>query len=135
MIPEAMQGATEFEIYCWVHQCNRTIGQIRQYTGKTTQDIRAAIDKGCRLRWGYIPKEELPEAPCDGMSLLPVSMAAPPPKQLSQVRKHNRKRIADEKVREIEKLLHEGYPINAIRRAVHASYATVYGVAKGVYKK
>lgn len=67
MIPEAMQGATEFEIYCWVHQRDRTIGQIRQYTGKTTQEIRAAIDKGCRLRWGYIPQEELPQMP-DGMS-------------------------------------------------------------------
>lgn len=135
MIPEVMQGATEFEIYCWVHQCNRTIGQIRQYTGKTTQDIRAAIDKGCRLRWGYIPKEELPEAPCDGMSLQPVSMAVPLPKNLSQVRNYRRKRRIDErKLHEVERLLREGCSISAIKKDAHVSYQTIYGVIKGVYK-
>lgn len=131
MIPEAMQGATEFEIYCWVHQCNRTIGQIRRYTGKTTQEIRAAIDKGCRLRWGYIPQEELPEMP-DGMSREAVSEALAEKIKKTDARK-GRIVISRDKVANAKALLKQGRSGKQICKDVGIGWTTLQRVLRGYY--
>ena len=67
-IPAAMEGATAFEVYVFMHQNDRTIGQIKQvWKGKTTEDIRLAMDKALRLGWPYIPAYQLPRLPDDGL--------------------------------------------------------------------
>lgn len=131
MIPEAMQGATEFEIYCWVHQCNRTIGQIRQYTGKTTQEIRAAIDKGCRLRWGYIPPEELPEMP-DGMHREGIGEA--PPMTVKKVDGRAKRIVLSvDKINAIKSMLRQGKSQREIRRALNVGWKTIDKIVRGYY--
>lgn len=131
MIPEAMQGATEFEIYCWVHQCNRTIGQIRQYTGKTTQDIRAAIDKGCRMRWGYIPQEELPQMP-DGMHREGIG-EAPAMKVKKVDGRANRIVLSVDRTNAIKSMLRQGKSQREIRRMLGVGWNTVQKVVRGYY--
>ena len=131
MIPEVMQGATDFEIYCWVHQCNRTIGQIRKYTGKTTQEIRAAIDKGCRLRWGYIPQEELPEMP-DGMHREDVG-EAPTTKVKKVDGRANRIILSVDKINAIKSMLRQGKSQREIRRALGVGWSTVQKIIRGYY--
>ena len=49
-LPAAMEGATAFEVYVFMHQNDRTIGQIKQvWKGKTTDVIRLAMDLALRL--------------------------------------------------------------------------------------
>ena len=130
-IPEAMQGATELEIYCWVHQCNRTIGQIRRYTGKTTQEIRAAIDKGCRLRWGYIPQEELPEMP-DGMHREGIG-EAPTMKVKKVDARANRIVLSVDKINAIKSMLRQGKSQREIVRALSVGWTTMQKIVRGYY--
>ena len=130
-IPAAMQGASDFEIYVWVHQCDRVIGQIRQYTGKTTQDIRAAIDKGCRLRWGYIPNEELPQMP-DGMRREAVGEAPKEKVKKTDARK-NRIVISSEKVANAKALLKQGKSGKQIRKDLGIGWKTLQRVLRGDY--
>nr|DAI51877.1 MAG TPA: hypothetical protein [Bacteriophage sp.] len=67
-LPAAMEGASAFEVYVFMHRDNRTIGQIKQvWKGKTTEDIRLAMDKALRLGWPYIPADQLPRLPDDGL--------------------------------------------------------------------
>lgn len=67
-LPAAMEGASAFEVYVFMHRDNRTIGQIKQvWKGKTTEDIQLAMDKALRLGWPYIPADQLPHLPDDGL--------------------------------------------------------------------
>lgn len=67
-IPAAMEGATVFEIYVFMHRDNRTIGQIKKvWPNKGIQQIRDAMDKALRLGWPYIPADQLPHLPDDGL--------------------------------------------------------------------
>lgn len=61
MIPEAMQGATDFEIYVWKYQSVHTIGEMRRAWDASLRDIRDAMDKGCRLNWSAIPMKQIPD--------------------------------------------------------------------------
>ena len=49
-LPAAMEGATAFEVYVFMHQNDRTIGQIKKvWPNKGIQQIRDAMDKAMRL--------------------------------------------------------------------------------------
>lgn len=68
-IPAAMEGASAFEVYVFMHRDNRTIGQIKKvWPNKGIQQIRDAMDKALRLGWPYIPADQLPRLPNDGLS-------------------------------------------------------------------
>ena len=67
-LPAAMEGATAFEVYVFIHQNDRTIGQIKKvWLNKGIRQIRDAMDKALRRGWPYIPDEELPILPNDGL--------------------------------------------------------------------
>ena len=67
-LPAAMEGATAFEVYVFMHQNDRTIGQIKKvWPNKGIQQIRDAMDKALRLGWPYIPAYQLPRLPNDGL--------------------------------------------------------------------
>ena len=73
-LPAAMEGATVFEVYVFMHQNDRTIGQIKKvWPNKGIQQIRDAMDKALRLDWPYIPAYQLPRLPNDGLGLGPES--------------------------------------------------------------
>lgn len=43
-LPAAMEGASAFEVYVFIHQNDRTIAQIRQvWPGKKLRDVQAAM--------------------------------------------------------------------------------------------
>lgn len=67
-IPAAMEGATVFEVYVFIHRDDRTIRQIKKvWPYKGLQQIRDAMDKALRLGWPYIPADQLPRLPDDGL--------------------------------------------------------------------
>lgn len=69
-LPAQMEGATAFEVYVFMHQNDRTIRQIKTvWGGKTIDDIRCAMDKASEQRWPYIPKDQLPSLPWDGLEM------------------------------------------------------------------
>lgn len=61
MILEAMKDATDFEIFVWKYQSVHTIGEMRRAWDASLQDIRDAMDKGCRLNWSAIPMKQIPD--------------------------------------------------------------------------
>lgn len=67
-LPAAMEGASAFEVYVFMHRDDRTIGQIKKvWPNKGIQQIRDAMDKALRLGWPYIPAYQLPRLPNDGL--------------------------------------------------------------------
>lgn len=132
-MPAAMEGASAFEVYVFMHKEDRTIGQIRKLWHKTTAEIQSAIDKAVTLKWPYIPQNELPKLPHDGLRREHFGLGDyrnDTHRFVTPYRKCQ-PRISPEKVAAIKECIAAGWSQRRIRKHLHVASETILKVKMG----
>lgn len=136
-LPAAMEGASAFEVYVFIHQNDRTIAQIRQvWPGKKLSDVQAAMDKALRLGWPYIPDEELPILPKDGLRYEGSGEGSIPVNgKIDHGIEHKRTEAPIELQKRVVDMALQGFTCAQIRAETGLSAEKVYKYADGRLKR